>query len=388
MVSANDHRGSIYTAPVGTDAWVNWRMSLEAGHEIENFEDELHSDRSFVGNAVSMGPYQLFAAMQKRRRTTTGPAIIVHVQLVADPMPQLIDGQGNLTKGTTAGYHGGSIGDEIAALMSLELGVRVRFAGTRRSSGIHRPDSHLSPLYFDVPPVHVPDRAGREMLPRAMRRPTDLRSLDALKLFPRLKEKKQLALVRAARSYANGLWWANEDPNLAWLQLVTAVEAAARESETIDDDDLVEILRDYDPLLWKAIESVDDETRRKIARVRVPMMGVTRKFTEFIVARAEQPPDDERPENFDRFDWAELRPAVTQIYRLRSTALHEGTPFPMPMLQEPAVATGGDGAIQETPGGLSAAGLGGIWHAKRTPMLLSTFEQIARSALLSWWLEG
>lgn len=370
---------------MGTDAWVNWREFLEGGHEIESFEDELHSDRSFSGNAVLMGPYRLSAVAQKRGRTT-GPAIVVNSQLIADSMPRLVDDHGNLTKGTTAGYHGGSIGDEMAALVSLELGVRVRFAGTRRSSGIHRPDYHLPPLYFDVPPVHVPDRAGREMLPRVLRRPTNLGALSAVKLFPHVKERKQLALVRAARAYANGLWWANEDPNLAWLQLVTAVESAARETGLAGVDDL-EILREFDVRLWSALEAADDEVRRKVARARVPMMGVTRKFTDFIVARAEQPPEDERPNSSDRFDWNDLRPAIKQIYRLRSTALHEGTPFPMPMLHEPAVATNGS-AIQETPGGLSAGGLGGIWHAKKMPMLLSTFEQVARSALLSWWMEG
>ena len=224
------------------------------------------------------------------------------------------------------------------------------------------------------------------MLPRVLRRPTNLGALSAVKLFPHVKERKQLALVRAARAYANGLWWANEDPNLAWLQLVTAVESAARETGLAGVDDL-EILREFDVRLWSALEAADDEVRRKVARARVPMMGVTRKFTDFIVARAEQPPEDERPNSSDRFDWNDLRPAIKQIYRLRSTALHEGTPFPMPMLHEPAVATNGS-AIQETPGGLSAGGLGGIWHAKKMPMLLSTFEQVARSALLSWWMEG
>lgn len=73
------------------------------------------------------------------------------------------------------------------------------------------------------------------------------------------------------------------------------------------------------------------------------------------------------------------------IYGHRSAALHTGKPFPMPMLGEPQVEE--SGAVQEKPGGSGAAGLGGIWRSDETPMLLSTFEYIARGALLRWWDE-
>ena len=52
--------------------------------------------------------------------------------------------------------------------------------------------------------------------------------MDRLAYLPSLAENFQVELVRAARAYASGLWWANEDPNRAWLQLVTAVEVAAK----------------------------------------------------------------------------------------------------------------------------------------------------------------
>ena len=42
---------------------------------------------------------------------------------------------------------------------------------------------------------------------------------------------------------------------------------------------------------------------------------------------------------------------------------------------------------QEVPFGLNSGGLGGIWDAAEVPMLLSTFEHIARGALLIWWDE-
>lgn len=73
------------------------------------------------------------------------------------------------------------------------------------------------------------------------------------------------------------------------------------------------------------------------------------------------------------------------IYAHRSTALHAGKPFPLPMLERPRSEE--NGAIQEVPWGLTSGGQGGIWDSKEAPMLLSTFEHIARGSLLNWWDE-
>lgn len=45
------------------------------------------------------------------------------------------------------------------------------------------------------------------------------------------------------------------------------------------------------------------------------------------------------------------------------------------------------GAWQEVPLGLSAAAAGAIWHAEQFPMLLATFEYIARGSILNWWVQ-
>ena len=42
-------------------------------------------------------------------------------------------------------------------------------------------------------------------------------------------------------------------------------------------------------------------------------------------------------------------------------------------------------AVAEKPIGLAMSYLGGTWLAEDTPMLLHTFEYLARKALLSWW---
>jgi hypothetical protein len=42
-------------------------------------------------------------------------------------------------------------------------------------------------------------------------------------------------------------------------------------------------------------------------------------------------------------------------------------------------------AVEERPAALGTAVSGGIWLAKDLPMLLHTFEYIARYALNAWW---
>jgi hypothetical protein len=112
-------------------------------------------------------------------------------------------------------------------------------------------------------------------------------------------------------------------------------------------------------------------------------MKATRRFIDFVTECAPEPPEN-RPE-FDQLDWEKLRKFASTIYKYRSKALHESKPFPMPMLEAPRLDA--NGAPQEVPLGLNSGGLGGIWKASETPMLLSTFEYIVRGALLRWWDE-
>jgi hypothetical protein len=158
--------------------------------------------------------------------------------------------------------------DEIAALVSLIAGVRLRAAGTVRLSGIHDPDDEDpgTPILFEVPRLSRPGRGDRELIPSAVRRPTNLDGLDRLAYLPSLAENFQVELVRAARAYASGLWWANEDPNRAWLQLVTAVEIAAK-ARQVGDVDPVVLLEDAWPELWAALQPADDGVKAGIAQL-------------------------------------------------------------------------------------------------------------------------
>ncbi|NGY65059.1 hypothetical protein G7043_39715 [Lentzea sp. NEAU-D13] len=369
---------------MGTDAWRNWIAFNDEKPETENADDELYSDRLFVGGPSSHGPYALAAIIGRPlpgTLPTVRPAVRLHVGVHANLIPDVVI-DGELVPANSDAYHGGTASDEIAALVSLILGVRLRVAGTARLSGIHEHSEAHPPIYLEVAPLAHPGRLGREYIPAALTRLADLGQLDRLDSFPDLNEEAQVELVRAARAYATGLWWSNEDQNHAWLQLVTAIEIAAnyRQTGQVTPQELVE---DLWPELWAALQTADDAVRAEVSHQIAPQIRATKKFVDFLTECAPEPADLRPPTG--ELDWTKMAQHAKLIYRHRSKALHGGKPFPLPMLEQPRHEA--NGAIQEVPWGLNTGGLGGVWDAKEAPMLLSTFEHIARGSLLNWWDE-
>lgn len=368
---------------MGTDAWRNWNAFNEQNPETENADDELYSDRHFVGGSSTHGPYSLAAIFGRDRpetRPAVRPAVRLRVGVHANLIPDVVI-DGELVPANSDAYHGGTISDEIAALASLTLGVRLRVAGTSRLSGIHGQGEH-PPIYLEVAPLANPGRPGREYIPAALNRPAHLSQLDRLDSFPDLDEEAQVELIRAARAYAAGLWWSNEDQNHAWLQLVTAVEIAANHRQKVQATPQ-ELVEDLWPELWSAMQPANDVVRAEVSKWVAPQIRATRKFVDFLTECAPEPPEL-RP-SFGELDWAKMAQHARVIYSHRSTALHGGKPFPLPMLEQPRDEE--NGAIEEVPWGLNTGGLGGVWDAKEAPMFLSTFEYIARGSLLNWWNE-
>lgn len=346
--------------------------------ETERFQDEAHADRQFVGGPAQIGATTLHVVI--RASESMGPALILETGLHTALMPELIV-DGNLAPANSSAYHGGTLSDELAALIALELGVRLRVAGTRLLSGIHDGSTSL-PIHLEVLPLARPGRPGREVLPRVAQRDTSIDRLSRVKRFPELAEKTAIDLVRAAREYAAAIWWANEDPDQGWLHLVAAVEIAAAGRQRVSAD-AANLVRALWPELWGAVEGADSATQEAVARQVAGQMRATRRFVDFIAELAPPPPEP-RPK-WGELDWNAMRGHARTIYGHRSSALHAGKPYPIPMREAPRADE--QGALQEAPWGLTSGGPGAIWARDETPMLLSTFEYIVRGALLSWWDE-
>ncbi len=164
-----------------------------------------------------------------------------------------------------------------------------------------------------------------------------------------------MALVRSARAYATGLWWANEDPSLAWLQMVTALEIAGQTQQS-SGRSAAEILAEAWPELWADLASAPQDVRLGVAKHLAGQVKATMAFKDFVVKYAPEPPEP-RPGN-DALGWEAMRDHAGVIYRHRSKALHDGKPFPLPMFGPPFVQP--SGAVQEVPMSMNTAAAGAL----------------------------
>ncbi len=193
------------------------------------------------------------------------------------------------------------------------------------------------------------------------------------------------AIVRSARQYQAAMWVADDDPSQAWLHLVGAVETAAG-IRPVDDAPDIERLREAWPEIVFALEPATDEVRDRVASLLAPTVRAQAKFMAFLRRYGPDRPVP-RPPDWAAIDWDAADSIFRLVYYRRSKALHEATPFPIPMCEPPEVFKDFEGALSERPDGNATGALGSVWLAKDAPILLSTFEYICRHALLRWALE-
>jgi hypothetical protein len=340
----------------------------------ERVEGLLYSDVEFEGSdPESDRPYRLLNAFAPWG--AFGPKVVARVEYhifpVFDP---------NDLKTRDAAYHGGDIFDELASLVSLALGVRCRSGGMTRTWGLGENHEELGvPIMFDHSVPYLPTRpSGGSVLiahPRSVNLETVYRRLER---FADLAQDEAAALVRAARLYQQAVWVADDDASQSWLQLVSAVETASSHWAG-PKTSAEERLRSAWPELAEALD-----THNATAGAAPLLSGVVRstaRFLAFMSAFAPPPPAT-RPPPYARADWDRLEDALRTIYNYRSRALHDGRPFPYPMCQAPRTH---ETIPVERPDGEGAWARGSSWIKDDLPMLLSTFEYLARGALLNWW---
>ena len=359
----------------------NW-WNFTTGTCIEGLVQEysLFSDSHIVGELVdSLGPYDFLNPVS----IATGPGI-VHSGIVLRIKVHLDTACPPISGSNTDFYHGGGFVDEIGALVSLCLGIRVRAGGEiRRFSPKDGP--YGRPIGWDnaAPPVMQIRNRGL-VLPEAFGR-RNLTALMSLQSIPKIAPARYVNLIRAARFYQDALWVAESEPNLAWIMLVSALETAANDviSSTHTAE---ERLKTAKPKLVEIIEKVGcSEILPQIAEEISHTLGATKKFIDFVLNHMPNAPAT-RPETWLQCDWSRSgwKKILHKVYGYRSSALHGGIPFPAPMLDIP-FRFSEKSAHAEKPIGLGAAALGGTWMAEDTPINLHCFHYVAHSSLLKWW---
>ena len=189
-------------------SWANWRAYDPARPARSAEEFELHSDSEIHGLDRDAGPYRIMnmIAGPARDGVLARPVVMVRIQHVTSANPKDEDAE-----------HGGRHVDEIAALMSLVLGIRLRAGDRTRyldrqgddEAGHPRAQSEVLRPFF-LPGALTP------IIPGA-KRTADLDELDLLDSYPRLPAPAASALVRAARLYQEALWNSEREAGLSWL---------------------------------------------------------------------------------------------------------------------------------------------------------------------------
>jgi hypothetical protein len=385
----------VITGPRG---WLNWYAQRD-GYErrteahpdsvsIRPIWEEyaLYTDAQIQGGWVTMGPYELIV-IDHRESTAVGQARRTLLLRSWDHIPDHgpPGREEYAPREDVDHYFGGDLGDEIAALIGLVLGCRMRSGGLVRQGlpigdypvGFADESQHRAPGL--VPPNRAP-------LLSTVARPALLNDVPAqLETYPTLNGADAVALVRAARQYGDALWVADGDPRLAWVKLVSALEVAANHFDDGRQQTPEEQLRRHRSALYSKLVDHPDALEA-VAQQFARMFNVERKVRKF-VKQFDPGPPAARPGGVGwHFDWSALDSAIGVIYDHRSRDLHDGIAFPWPLCEPPFLAEDGVPAERFPAEGMSARG--GQWTKAQLPMYLHVFEHVVGGALRRWWAEG
>lgn len=340
-----------------------------------------YSDSAFEGELRDLGPYSILNPVGGRNPLRTGarsPALVLRVDYRID-VDSVLDP--NDPRTTVDSYHGGWVDDEMAALLSLSLGVRCRSGGLTRAWWGPKADPFGSPAEFHHRPPYLPppEHETDPVIPGLARRVALGPISDLLSSYPSVPAKDASALVRAARLYQSALWIADGDAHLAWLQLVSALEAVAVR-DTKDKRSHIDRIRAGWPELADALSGAPHETRVRVARLLAHQVKVTNRIVQFVRTYGPQAPA--RRPDWGRVSWETIPELTERVYRWRSRALHEGVPMPAPMCAPPFIHND----VPEEGAASSGYGSGGAsWTQDDIPLLLHTFAYIVRGSIVNWW---
>lgn len=193
-----------------------------------------------------------------------------------------------------------------------------------------------------------------------------------LSLIERLNPDLHQKFILAALLYQQALQLIEAKPDLAYLNLVSAIEAVAAEYP------VNKTLSDYNPQLAKLLLKIDDvDLRGKIESQILKEKFIGQRFVAFITDHV----DDSfweisRPE-FGKVDKIDLPATLKQIYNQRSKFLHEGAPFPPTVYMSPLYGSEKDFSL-----GIETKGK--VWLPEEQIPYPHFFERLVNHVLLNY----
>lgn len=272
-------------ALLGPPVYENWRATLAGAELLSVVECPLFTDTHIIGQEQDgYGPYQFLNPVKVGPDPfLRQPSIVVraawYLSYESPPMEQ--------TDSTR--YHGGAWTDEIAALVSLLLGIRVQ-AGDITRSFAPAGDPFGQPIGFRRQDQLPRPFTGRRHVVPTVPAQANLAGLAQLRILPRMTPAQAVALMLAARLYQDALYLVESEPALAWLMLVSAAETAANQWKTKRGSSLQRLTAERPALVKLLEEAGGTELATKVAREIAGAIGATQKFVDFLMAHLPSPP--------------------------------------------------------------------------------------------------
>ncbi len=367
----------------GTDTYFNWLGFRENKPCRGIIEARLYTDTWVTGEISSLGPYSFLNTVASSGDRDLRAAVVLRMARYTDGGLPAIPMEDDFEH-----YHGGDFTDEMAALASLVLGIRMQAGPIDRDfTPGGDPLGRPTQIGFKAMPMLLTSHRSAQ-IPR-LHEARNLDELRRIENFSMRTIEETNTLIKAARMYQQAVWICDADPALAWILLVSSVETVAV-LWAGGDGDAIENLQASLPKLF---ELLDTESHRDllgpVSEILSNITRATKKFIDFLAKFAPDAPAFRPPEAFQfSYKTANLKKAANLIYGHRSASLHSGTAFPLPMCIPPKFWKNEEfegGVYGEIPLGLAMSSQGATWQRAQTPMLLHTFEHIARGAILNWW---
>lgn len=285
----------------------------------------------------------------------------------------------------TSKYHGGWVTDEIAALASLKLGIRLKAGDETRIFKGYSNDPLGTPRSATSPHPQLTIRSKQLMIPSVVRR-VDLTELKALRLLGNVDEDQYVSLVRSARLYQDSLWVSESEPALAWVMLISAIEVAANQQALDSSSPSARLAESKPKLAELLINHGGEHLLTEVSEQITHSLGATNKFIKFCLEFMPDEPEN-RPVDRAQVKWSKtnLKKMLNKLYEYRSNALHGGTPFPEPMCRPPEKLPDDCGIPEKGCTSLAVHTLGASWKADDLPINMNAFHYIVNGILNKWW---
>lgn len=283
--------------------------------ETEVTEYEVIADSRVIGE-LTYGPYYLVIWEFSSKRQGEDRKLCLRIK---EKLPESDNPSLKLAK-KSGFYHGGGITDELVALSSLFLRRRLKLGSmVRRNDQPTMIDFKSLTTEIDKPLLL--GESNIEVLSKW------------IKLVEGLIPKYHLRYILAVKFYHRALLLIEDEPDLAYLNLISAIEILCQET------DIGQIgLNDLDTNLSELVESVNDEAIRNALKRAILKRErfIKRRFTEFILQHIEKEfwTEGIRPEH-GQIKPDDLSGILNTIYDQRSRTLHNGEPFPVSIFYPP-----------------------------------------------------